>query len=59
MKIALGELIKDFLSQLIEKIKERAVNRDRLASLIKVFRILALKSLPIYSTTEVAREKLS
>ena len=59
LKIVLRELIKDLPSELILKIKERAINRDRLASLIKAFRILAPKSLLVYSITEAAREELS
>ena len=59
LKVGLREPIKDLPSELILKIKERAVNGDRLASLIKAFRILAPKSLLVYSTTEAAREELS
>ena len=55
----LREPIKDLPSELILKIKERAVNGDRLTSLIKAFRILTPKSLLVYATTEAAREELT
>jgi DNA mismatch repair ATPase MutL len=59
LKIALREPIKDLPSELILKIKDRAVNGDRLASLIRAFRILTPTSLLVYTTTEAAREELS
>jgi len=59
LKIVLREPIKDLPSELILKIKERAVNGDRLTSLIKAFRILTPKSLLVYATTEAAREELT
>jgi hypothetical protein len=59
IKIGLREPIKDLPSELILKIKDRAVNGERLASLIKAFRILAPKSLLVYPTTEAAKEELS
>ena len=55
----LREPIKDLPSELILKIKDRAINGDRLASSIKAFRILSPKSLLVYPTTEVAKEELS
>ena len=59
LKISLQEPVKDLPSELILKIKDRAVNGERLASLIKAFRIVTLKSLLVYATTEAAREELS
>lgn len=59
LKIALREPIKDLPCELILKIKDRAVNGERLASLIKAFRILTPKSLLVYTATEAAREELS
>jgi len=59
LKIALREPIKDLPSELILKIKDRAVNGDRLASLIRAFRILTPTTLLVYATTEAAREELS
>jgi len=59
LKIVLREPIKDLPNELILKIKDRAVNGDRLASLIKAFRILTPTSLLVYATTEAAREELS
>ena len=58
LKIVLQKPIKDLPSELILKIKERAVNGDRLTSLIRTFRILTSKSLLVYPTTEAAREEL-
>ena len=55
----LREPIKDLPGELILKIKDRAINGDRLASSIKAFRILSPKSLLVYPTTEVAKEELS
>ena len=59
MKVSLRESIKDLLNELILKIKDRAVNEDRLTSLIKAFRILSFKALLIYFITKAAREELS
>ena len=59
LKIALREPIKDLPNELILKIKERAVNGDRLASLIRSFRILTPKSLLVYANTKAVREELS
>ena len=58
LKIALRKPIKDLPSELILKIKDRAVNGERLVSLIKAFRILTPKSLLVYTTTEAAKEEL-
>jgi hypothetical protein len=55
----LREPIRDLPSELILKIKDRAVNGERLASLIKAFRTLTPKTLLVYTTTEAAREELS
>ena len=59
LKIGLREPIKDLPSELILKIKERAVNGERLARLIKAFRVLTPKSLLVYPITEAAGEELS
>ena len=59
LKIALREPIKNTPSELILQIKDRAVNGERLTSLIKAFRILSPKSLLVYPTTEAAKEELS
>jgi hypothetical protein len=59
LKIVLREPIKNTPSELILQIKDRAVNGERLTSLIKAFRILTPKSLLVYLTTEAAREELS
>ena len=58
LKIAFREPIKDLPSELILKIKDRAVNGERLASLIRAFRVLSPKSLLVYATTEATREEL-
>ena len=59
LKIVLREPIKNTPNELILQIKERAVNGERLTSLIKAFRILTPKTLLVYATTEAAREELS
>ena len=59
LKIVLREPIKYTPSELILQIKDRAVNGERLTSLIKAFRILTPKSLLVYATTEAASEELS
>jgi hypothetical protein len=59
LKIVLREPIKNTPSELVLQIKDRAVNGERLTSLIKAFRILTPKSLLVYPTTETAREELS
>ena len=59
LKIILREPLKDTPNDLILKIKERAVNGDRLTSLIRSFRILTPKSLLVYPTTKAASEELS
>ena len=58
IKIGFKKSIKDIPSGLILKIKDRAVNGDRLVSLIRSFRILSPKSLLVYPTTEAVREEL-
>ena len=55
----LREPIKYTPSELILQIKDRAVNGERLTSLIKAFRILTPRSLLVYATTEAASEELS
>jgi hypothetical protein len=59
IKIGLQKPIKETPSELINYIKERAVNGERLASLIKAFKILSPRRLLVYPTMEVAREELS
>ena len=59
LKIGLREPIKDTPSELILKIKDRAVNGERLVSLIRAFRALTLRTLLVYITTEAAKEELS
>ena len=59
LKIGLREPIRNTPKELIALIQERAVNGERLTSLIKAFRLLSPKSLLIYPTTEAAREELS
>ena len=55
----LREPIKNTPNELILQIKDRAVNGERLISLIKAFRILTPIMLLVYPTTEAAREELS
>ena len=59
MKIGLREPIKKTPSELIDLIKDRAVNSERLASLIKAFRVLLARTLLVYPTTEGAKEELA
>ena len=59
LKIGLRDPIRDTPSELLLKIKDRAVNRERLASLIRAFRVLTPRTLLVYMTTEAAKEELS
>ena len=59
LKIVLREPIKHTPNELILQIKDRAVNGERLTSLIKAFRILTPKSLLVYPTAETASEELT
>ena len=58
MKIGLREPIKKTPSELIDLIKDRAINGERLAGLIKAFRVLSAKTLLVYPTIEVVKEEL-
>ena len=58
MKISLREPIRKTSSELIDLIKDRAINGERLANLIKAFRVLLVKSLLIYPTIEAVKEEL-
>ena len=58
MKIGLREPIRKTPSELIDLIKDRAINGERLAGLIKAFRVLSAKTLLVYPTTEAAKEEL-
>ena len=58
VKIGLREPIKKTPRKLIDLIKDRAINGERLAGLIKAFRILLAKALLVYSTTEAVKEVL-
>ena len=59
LKIVLREPIKHTPNELILQIKDRAVNGERLTSLIKAFRILTPKSLLVYPTTETVSKELT
>ena len=58
VKISLREPIRKTPSELIDLIKDRAINGGRLAGLIKVFRVLLVKSLLVYSTLEAVKKEL-
>ena len=58
VKIGLREPIRKTPSELIDLIKDRAINGERLTGLIKAFRVLSAKTLLVYSTTEAAKEEL-
>ena len=58
VKISLREPIRKTPSELINLIKDRAINGERLAGLIKAFRVLLIKSLLVYSTLEAAKKEL-
>ena len=58
VKIGLREPIKKTPRKLIDLIKNRAINGERLAGLIKAFRILLAKTLLVYSTIETAKKEL-
>ena len=58
VKIGLREPIRKTPSELIDLIKDRAINGERLAGLIKAFRVLSAKTLLVYPTTEAVKEEL-
>ena len=58
MKIGLREPIRKTSSKLIDFIKDRAINGERLTGLIKAFRVLSAKTLLVYPITKAAKEEL-
>ena len=58
MKIGLREPIRKTPSELIDLIKDRAINGERLAGLIKAFRVLLAKILLVYSTIKAVKKEL-